>query len=296
MLRGTKRAWRFWGGLAGVLTLASLFSALPGSAATDPAMPSEPSVLGYVLLATVGLIAVGLAYLGFRDQRRYQRELAEAATRDAVLSDRLVIAGDLHDIVSHGLGAITLRARAGVRAAETDPAQATAALTDIAQLAGAATTDLRSLLTVLHDPDMGRAPTSPTAGIADIPALLDQARAAGSTVTGSGLDTHAATAGAELTAYHVVREALANTARHAGPTDVFVRLMRDDGPEGGLHVTVEDGGPAPRWTPTPGAGHGLALLARRVEAAGGSLTHGSSGAGYRVHATLPDGVAPGRQA
>lgn len=246
-------------------------------------------VWAYVLIAAVGLVAVWLARLGIREQRRYEAELARAAARDAVLSDRLTIAGDLHDIVSHGLGAITLRARAGARVAADRPEEASAALADIAALSASATADLRGLLSVLHAPDdpasPAPAPTTPIAGLGDVPALLERARSEGVTVTASGLETRAASGGAELAAYHVVREALANVARHAGPTSAAVTITRD---AGSLQVTVDDDGPATGWSADPGAGHGLALLAARVSAAGGTLAHGSHGGGYRVRATIPD--------
>ena len=50
-----------------------------------------------------------------------------------------------------------------------------------------------------------------------------------------------------------------------------------------------DDGPAPGWTPRPGAGQGLRGLGERVTALGGSLTAGPRGdaPGFAVEAVLP---------
>lgn len=284
MVRRASRPWRFWGALAGLLTLVAVLAGAPGGGPADSTESVGIPVSASIVAVLIGLLAMWLAYKGLQEQRRHETELAAAAARDAVLSDRLAIAGDLHDILSHGLGAITVRARAGERIAPSQPEEASAALADIAELSASATADLRAFLAVLHD-TQAPAPTAPTAGLADLPTLVDQARDDGLTVTASGLETRASAAGAGLAAYHVAREALANSLRHAGPCAVSLRVAKEDG---SLQVTVDDIGTTPGWAPNPGAGHGLALLATRVAAAGGTLTHGPTGAGYRVHATIPD--------
>ena len=66
----------------------------------------------------------------------------------------------------------------------------------------------------------------------------------------------------------VVDEALANTARHAGPTRARVVVRQEPSR---LHIAVVDDGPVPGWEPRPGAGQGLRGLRERVEAVGGTL-------------------------
>jgi signal transduction histidine kinase len=84
------------------------------------------------------------------------------------------------------------------------------------------------------------------------------------------------------TAYYVASEAVANAAKHAQAGRIGLRVALE---EGQLLVEVADdgvGGAAPR------AGSGLAGLADRVAAAGGSLrVHSPSGAGTIVEAVLP---------
>lgn len=243
--------------------------------------PTVPPLLTVAVVVGLGALAMALSRLSAAQQRRSEAALAAAAARDAVLSDRITIARDLHDIVSHGLGAITLRARAGLALAATDPAQASAALGDVIGLGREATDDLRRLLGVLHEPD-APAPTRPAPGLADVAPLVEAARRRGLVVAAEGLEARTDAPSTELVAYHVVREGLANAARHAERAAVSIDRAADT-----LRVLVTDEGPPPGWVVPPGAGHGLDLLAHRVRAHGGTLAHGPEGAGYRLEAVLP---------
>ena len=87
-------------------------------------------------------------------------------------------------------------------------------------------------------------------------------------------------------AARVVAEALANTARHAGPTRARVTLRREPGL---LRIAVVDDGPATGWEPHPGAGQGLRGLHERLTALGGTLTAGprADAPGFAIEVTLP---------
>jgi len=87
-------------------------------------------------------------------------------------------------------------------------------------------------------------------------------------------------------AARIVSEALANTARHAGPTRARVFLRREPGL---LRIAVVDDGPATGWKPHPGAGQGLRGLHERLTALGGTLTAGpcADAPGFAIEATLP---------
>ena len=90
----------------------------------------------------------------------------------------------------------------------------------------------------------------------------------------------------EVAAYYTVSEALANTAKHAGATQVRVSVShRGDV----LELTVADDG---RGGADPAAGSGLTGLADRLEALGGSVAIDSPpGTGTTVSARLPTSVA-----
>ena len=93
---------------------------------------------------------------------------------------------------------------------------------------------------------------------------------------------------AQVVIYRVVQEALTNVARHARASRVDVRLRVEDG--GLARVTVQDDGLGTEGAPEPHLG--LLGMRERVTALGGSLeVGGEPGAGFRIEAVLPAGVA-----
>ena len=245
---------------------------------------SGPDWVTLMVLVAIGALAMWLAWLRRMQRRRFEQELARAKARDAVLQDRITIARDLHDIISHGLGAITVRAEAGRRLAGVDADAPRQALADVVGLSRQATEELRRLLALLQDPEA--APLRPTPGLADLPTLIAHAEDRGLIVQAE-LEAPVVPAGVGLTAHQVVAEALTNVLRHAGPTTVRVRVAVVDEM---LLAHVIDDGPAPGWRPEPGSGHGLVLLRTRVELHGGTLDHARVATGYEVRALIPLGV------
>lgn len=276
-----------------------------------------------VLLVMAGLVVASL-WLLRRDQRAYERRLAQETAARAVAEDRLVIARELHDVVSGNLGAITVRCAVAQRL-ETTPDGLRTALDDVETASREATDALRRMLAVLRD---GSRPPTPGAVVAasataatavtsaaGVPAAktgipddlteslhesIDRAGRSGVTVElDSDVGTHAeaaairGAAAPELlpapvvqAAARIVSEALANTARHAGPTRARVFLRREPGL---LRIAVVDDGPATGWKPHPGAGQGLRGLHERLTALGGTLTAGpcADAPGFAIEATLP---------
>ena len=114
---------------------------------------------------------------------------------------------------------------------------------------------------------------------------------------------------AGLTAYRIVQEALTNALKHAEePDSVVVRVAFQD-PD--ISVRVTDDGRTKVAAPVPGSrpgdvngngkaggggsggGHGLAGMAERAAAFGGTLHAGPrSNGGWEVNATLRDCKAP----
>ncbi|MFD0517865.1 sensor histidine kinase [Paractinoplanes durhamensis] len=174
-------------------------------------------------------------------RRHYEDELAAWAAERATQGERLRIARELHDLASHGLGLITVRAGA----ARTVPgpegeAERVTALADIEHISRQATTELRRMLAVLRSP--GPAPLRPGDTLADLPAIVTAANAAGVTTALAVDESGDMSPGVQLTVCAVVREALNNTLRHAGPTHARVEVHRD---RETVVVTVRDEGPAP---------------------------------------------------
>ena len=267
-----------------------------------------------VLLVMAGLVAASL-WLRRRDRRAHERRLTQETAARAVAEDRLVIARELHDAVSGNLGAITVRCAVAQRL-ETTPDGLRTALDDVETASREATEALRRMLAVLRDENR---PPTPGA-LAAIPAgdapvadpgpvnslaeslreLIGRARRTGVTVdldaeAHIGADAGAARAAAMTdglpaptaqAAIRVVAEALANTARHAGPTRARVTLRRESGR---LRIAVVDDGPATGWEPHPGAGQGLRGLHETLTALGGTLTAGprADAPGFAIEAILP---------
>ena len=129
------------------------------------------------------------------------------------------------------------------------------------------------------DPDSALAEAVTRARRAGVEVEIDADRGAGPSPMGE-------------TVARVVGEALVNTARHAGPSRARVTVRQESSR---LRVIVVDDGPAPGWTPRPGAGQGLRGLCERVEAMGGTLSAGPlRGAGSAGHGA--DGADDGRSA
>ena len=267
-----------------------------------------------VLLVMAGLVVASL-WLLRRDQRAYERRLAQETAARAVAEDRLVIARELHDAVSGNLGAITVRCAVAQRL-ETPPDGLRTALDDVETASREATDALRRMLAVLRD---GNRPPTPGA-LAAVPAgdapvagpdpvnslaealleLIGKARRTGVAVdldadahigAAAGVAqavtmTDGLLASTAQAATRVVAEALANTARHAGPTRARVILRREPGR---LCIAVVDDGPATGWEPHPGAGQGLRGLHETLTALGGTLTAGphADAPGFAVEAILP---------
>ena len=221
-------------------------------------------------------------------------------------AERLRIARDVHDVVSHSMVAINVQAGVGAHLMGTDPAAARQTLLDIRRISAETLTDLRGILGLLREED-GEVPVEPTLTLASLEDLASTLRAAGLDLSldvdlggnpGAALPTSV-----DATAYRVVQEALTNVLRHAGPGVTRVRITAaeddlvvevvDDG--GGLAAAHGSLGAGDTSGPVPdGSGRGLDGMRERVQALGGVLHVGPrSGGGWSVQARLPLVAQPG---
>jgi signal transduction histidine kinase len=251
--------------------------------ASGPATRIIPPLIGGAAAA-----AVFWAVRRWRaDRADYERRLTEWAATEAVLEERLRIARDMHDLVSHGLGLITVRA-ASTRHLPKPP-EVGAALADIEEASRHATAELRRMLTVLREPGTA-GPRTPLESLDALPEIVRAAEAAGLRPRLVCEPLGEVTQGVQVAICKTVREGLCNAARHAGPCDVLVRVHRDGR---FVVVSVADRGPAtPGWRAVPGAGHGLAGLRERVAGLGGTLTAEPVEGGFRLTARIPDETRP----
>ena len=227
-------------------------------------------VIACGVAASLGLYAAShRARLGLLTERaeRLERERELLAER-AVAEERVRIAQELHDVVAHNVSLIVVQAQA--LAATANDADVTAATDDIADLGRQAMGDMHRTLKLLRadESDAQRAP-QPT--LANVDALLDQARRAGMrvdlVVSGS---PHELPAVMDLSAYRIVQEALTNVVRHAGP--VTAHILLDYRPDA-LVMTITNERQRDREASpvTNGSGNGLIGMRERVALFGGTL-------------------------
>lgn len=244
-----------------------------------------------VVLACAGAVVLGV--LGWatvrsqRQRREYERSLTEWAADRAAQQERLRIARELHDLASHGLGLITMRAAAvaGLTGTAGD-AERRSALVDIEEAGRSAMSELRRMLTVLREPG-DEVPLHPPARLADVPGIVAAAEAFGVRTSLRVDDLGEVPLAVQAAVCATIREALSNIGRHAGPVPAVVVVERD---ADDVRVIIVDEGPATGWVPQPGAGHGLQGARERVHALGGTLRGEQLGAGFRVEARVPLGA------
>jgi signal transduction histidine kinase len=208
-----------------------------------------------------------------------------AASAEAVRAQRLAVARDLHDVVSHAVVVMTLQAGAVETLLPGNPTAARAALERLRAVGSATLTELDDLFTALRGMDESglHDPVSH-----DITGLIARMRAGGLTV-----DLQARPRPdppSDPLVYRVVQESLTNSLRHAPQATVHVTITST---EQDTTVEVVDDGPGPT---SAGAtrGYGLVGITERVEHAGGHVETGAAmnGRGFHVRARIPTSRTP----
>ncbi|WP_327403352.1 sensor histidine kinase [Streptomyces sp. NBC_01288] len=240
-----------------------------------------------------GLLVLGATWAAgtaVRERRESLRRTIEQAAEQAKVEERMRIARDIHDVVTHSVGLIAVKAAVANHVVATRPEEAGAALAVIEDISRKALRDLRITLKVLRREDADqqdrRQDLQPVRGLADLPSLVRTAEAAGVGVELRSVCAEEPPDGVALTAFRIVQEALTNVVKHAAPTRCLVSVSARDGV---LTIGVTDDGPGPGHRPTvPGGGMGLVGMRERAVAHGGTLTAGPlPGTGFRILATLP---------
>jgi signal transduction histidine kinase len=221
-----------------------------------------------------------------------ERTREEVARRRAV-EERLRIARELHDSLTHSISVICVQSGVAVHLARKRGEEVPPALLAIQEASTDAARELRTTLGVLRSDEDGD-----SSGLGHLASLAARARAAGLPVTVN-------VTGAERllppdvdqAAYRIVQEALTNVSRHAGPASASVHLcytpdaleirVDDDGVgiSNGKHTSNGNGN-----STTADAGRGLGLIGmrERVTALGGRLHAGPRDTGgFQVRAEIP---------
>lgn len=240
---------------------------------------------GLIVLLTV--LTVALMWLtGRYSLRRDQAVEALAARAElATVSERNRIARELHDIVAHSLTVVIAQADGGRYAGRKDPDKAIEALDTIAARGRSALTQMRELLSVLHDDAPSPRSTTVTPGVAGVPDLVADAKRNGVEVqlhvTGEPRQLDEVR---DLSVYRIVQESLTNVLKHAGSVPAQVRLEWEPAQ---VTISVDN---APGDDRIEGSGRGLTGIRQRVAIHGGEAKWGASAlypGGWNVTATVP---------
>ena len=213
---------------------------------------------------------------------RAERErylLAEQARAD----ERVRLAGEMHDVVTHRVSLMVLQAGAlGITATD----EATRRAAEELRAAGCqALEELRDLVGILRTaPDGDQMPA-----ISGLPTLIAESTAVGTpTELVQDGDPALASPVVARTAYRIVREALTNVRKHAPGAQVLVHVSYD---ESQVRLSVRNAPVAGRpgsGLAATGSGLGIASLRQRIELVHGTLRAGPDpDGGFRLEATLP---------
>jgi signal transduction histidine kinase len=241
----------------------------------------------FIVLVFGGVWLLGRALRQWQDRATLAEQNQELFARNAVTEERVRIARELHDVVAHGIGVISVQANAAEAALDHDPQLARQPLLTIRQTSREALEEMRRLLTLLRTEDDPQ--PRPQPGLDDIGQLVDSMRSAGLPVTVEirGEPVHVAP-GVGLSAYRIVQESLTNALKHAGavPTTVEIDYRPTE-----LAITVVNAlSELVATSPGNGTGHGLVGVRERVGSMGGELLAGpEEGRRYGVRVRLPYG-------
>lgn len=235
------------------------------------------------ILQVAWLIAAGAAGEALRQAERRAEEAErtrEETARRRADEERLHIARELHDSLTHQISVIKVQAEVAVHVAHRRGEQVPEALLAIREAGREAARELRATLEALRDDGK-----SPPHGVDQVPDLVERARTTGleTTLTIGGRRDDVPVA-VDRTAYRIVQESLTNIARHAAASTASVRI--DYRPDAVVIRVDDDGRARPDAAPVPGVG--LLGMRERVTALGGRLKAEPRGeGGFTVQAELP---------
>ncbi|WP_157984042.1 sensor histidine kinase [Nesterenkonia muleiensis] len=294
-------------GLAGAVLL-GLFVIVATSiisGAPDLYPPDWGAILFVSALITGFCAAVVLSAWLFGDlagRRRREREAIQERNRllererdqEARLAadaERMRIAREMHDVVSHSMGVMIAQADGGRYVLEQNPARASEAFETIGETGREALAELRRMLGVLREE--GELKKRPAPGVEDLPKLVSDIHASGLEAE-LNISRHALpelSEGVELAIYRIVQEALTNTLKHGGQGATAQVWLGTDHRTGELALEVSDTGRGAQ-AHNDGAGSGLLGMAERARLYGGTLTAKPKGEeslepGFTVEARFP---------
>lgn len=263
----------------------TLMALLPVAIMVSPAAEAAKEALAQSrgVLELAWLIAAAAAGEALRqaEQRADEAERTrEETARLRATQERLHIARELHDSLTHQISIIKVQAEVAVHLARKRGVEVPDSLLAIQAAGRAATRELRATLETLRDDTK-----SASHGLDQLPELLAGAHGIGlATTLTIGGERQDVPDAVDRTAYRIVQESLTNTARHATAATASIRI--DYLPDA-LAVRIDDDGTARAGHP-PKPGVGLLGMRERVTALGGRLrAEPRTEGGFTVQAEFP---------
>ena len=265
----------------------------------DEVNSAPGSSQGEALITSVTLgVMFDLAMFGVgrwvRWSRRMRSLIADLAADHAVFAERQRVARELHDVVAHSVSLMVLQSGSALASIDRDNAAARQAMVRVADLGQQTVVELRRLLGLLDAPMGDNAEDRLTGIIANIPTLVENARAAGATIdlvvegTARAVDPSVDRSG-----YRIAQEALTNAVKYGDltqPIRVRVRWSSE-----GVEIaavnrcqSMPHGGPS---EPSNG-GRGLIGMRERARAVGGTFASDRRHLEFEVKACLPTRERP----
>ncbi|MGK8512380.1 sensor histidine kinase [Nocardia asiatica] len=283
--RATTAAWWAFSGVAVALTLATT---------------GDLRAVALALVAVFSFVATPIWWANsvrtHKEVAAAERTRAQALTlvaeldrRAAVADERTTMARDLHDVIAGHLSAIALHSEAALGVLDRgdgDPA-VTGIMRSIRADSVSALHEMRTMIGLLRSDGAATTETAAPRTLAQLPILVDAARAAGISVrVRTALDGAALPSAVDQAAYRIVQEAMTNAMKHAPGQEVSIDVRAE---EETLRIAVRNPTvPArPPHAATEAGRRGLMNMRERAAALGGNLRAGPDSGSWEVLARLP---------
>ncbi|MGB8345967.1 MAG: sensor histidine kinase [Ktedonobacteraceae bacterium] len=223
-------------------------------------------VVNFTTICLVRLVTVS------QELRRAREEIA----RLAVMTERLRIARDLHDLLGHNLSLIALKSELAGRLLKVAPERAATEIGDVEQAARATLQEVREALASYRQPMLA----------SELHAAQEILAAAGIEYRYEGNENliDALPPAIEAALSWTVREGVTNVIKHSCARQCLIRVTRN---KKAVSIEIIDNGTTAEDAAGSG-GNGLHGLSERVAALGGQFQAGPrAGCGFRVAVSIP---------
>ena len=275
----TRLPFRVGIAIAGMVTGAlAIVSAVAGSSS---------SAIAAQILVTI-LLGVVALFLKQARESQDQTEILLAQLEDAhdeqaraaAIAERGRIASELHDVLAHALSGAAIQLQGARKMADRERAAPplSDAIDRASELVKAGLANARQAVGALRGDALP--------AVSELPALIESYKADMNLDVILRIEGQERTlpADSSLALYRGAQEALTNVARYApgASTTVTVHYEPDC-----TQLSVENGASTIPPRHGIGGGHGLSGLRERIERAGGTMSAGSTGEGWRVRIEVP---------